>query len=60
MKLDSERENQLFQTQFQNVCGSPVDTPTYISQHHNTTRNENLSFYLVAEAYVRPLHFQDE
>ena len=51
MKLDSEWANQLFQRQFQNVYGSPVYVPPKISQHHNTAiRNENLSFYLVAEA----------
>ena len=56
MKLDSERENQLFQMQLQNVYGNPVYIPMYISQHHNTTaRNEKLSFYLVAEACVGPL-----
>ena len=27
MKLDSERTNQLFQTQFQNVHRSPVNVP---------------------------------
>ena len=31
MKLDSEQANQLFQTQFQYVYGSPVYVPQYIS-----------------------------
>ena len=51
MNLDSEWVKQLFQTQFQNVYGSPVYVPMYISQHHNTKTRKNLSFSLVAETW---------